>query len=129
MSLITLSFLLGYQYLHLMKCQLDAFRKFCFHCRFLHPTVKSVNSLQIYIWKIHNFAALHGLLGSSNPDSFPSSLHSGLTSLKLENCSQTDADSSTGHRVVETCLLPPRPIFCSLHTGSHFSMDSWGRWS
>ena len=60
---------------------------------------------------------------------FSSSLHSGLTSLKLENCSQTDADSSTGHRVVETCLLPPRPIFCSLHTGSHFSMDSWGRWS
>ena len=70
MSLITLSFLLGYQYHHRMKCQLDALRKFCFHCRFLHPTVKPVNSLQIYTWKIHNFAALHGLLGSSNPDFF-----------------------------------------------------------
>ena len=60
---------------------------------------------------------------------FSSSPHSGLTSLKLENCSQTEADSSTDHRVVETCLLLPNPIFCSLHTGSHFSMDSWGLWS
>ena len=79
MSLITLSFLLWYHYHHLIKCQLDALRKSCFHYGILHPTVKSVNSLQIYTYKIHNCFAFHGLQGSSNPVIFSSSPHSGLT--------------------------------------------------
>ena len=59
---------------------------------------------------------------------FSSSPHSGLTSLKLENCSQTETDSSSSHSVVIACHLSPIPIFCSLHTGSHFPMDTWGLW-
>ena len=31
----------------------------------------------------------------------------------------------SGHRVVKVCLLPPSPVFCSLHTGTRFPMDTW----
>lgn len=32
----------------------------------------------------------------------------------------------SGHRVVKVCLLPPSPVFCSLYTGTHFPVDTWG---
>ena len=100
-------------------------RKFLFSLQIPSPHCK-ICELKIYTWKIH---MLHFMAYWVPQIIFSSSPHSGLTSLKLENCSQTEADSSTDHRVVETCLLLPNPIFCSLHTGSHFSMDSWGLWS
>lgn len=75
-------------------------RKFLFSLQIPSPHCK-ICKLKIYTWKIH---MLH-FMAYWVPQIlfFSSSPHSGLTSLKLENCSQTEADSSTDHRVVETC--------------------------
>ena len=43
----------------------------------------------------------------------------------MGNHHQREAVSSPGHIMLEAWLLSPSPVFCSLHTGSHFSMDTW----
>lgn len=45
---------------------------------------------------------------------------------RWETMARQKLDSSPGHIVVEARLLPPSPVFCSLHTGPHFPMDMWG---
>ena len=35
-------------------------------------------------------------------------------------------DSLPGHVVVEAWFVSPSPVPYSLHTGSHFPMDTWG---